>query len=983
MLTLWRRPPLRLRSVGPWLLLLLWMAPAPLPAEPLPLGLVWQRLVQVPASALAADDSLAVAATPTGVVFAWALADGASRWQHRGLGPVRQLAMATPDQVLALDAQGRLEALRADTGQLCWRWLPPRPSEASLTVADSVVLVASADGWLRALRLATGQERWRVRTGPSSLALSVVGDYALTPAVAGWLAQIDVNTGRWRRRVETPVAPATHAVVAGGLAVVPGADGRLRAYRTVDLAPAWTVRLPARLRWAPLAAGEDWLICIGVNDWVYGVDARRGTVRWRLALVHGAAGPAVVWSGRVLVPTADGGIVCLQPASGPTGSDRGLVAGAGCRLCAVGEHLLVGAADGRVYALAPLVRPAPRTGVEWETWQTLSVGGRRIGYVTATLQRLPDTGGWRLRQEQVSWGGAMIREEEETWTDASFGPRRCWRRRREADQVWQRDLRWEGEAATVVEQLAGVARRRRVATVPGATPASMALLRLGLEHRLKPGRVDSVAVVEPASLSVGTLYVRVDSLPAADGHLRVRLSTQPGVDGWLDQHAEVDAAGAVQALCQPLLGREQTPVEALQALAWVAPPPLPMVRLDLAVGDPGALDEVRLRPRSTAAAGLLAVDARQWISGPGPPWEWVLRRETAPTTTVVDSVPAWTTQPTLLVDSDNPAIVALAQGLTAGGGGPWGAAQRCRDWVRDHLEPAASEVRLRPASAVAVDPSGSCGDYAVLLLALCRALGVPSRASAGFLVDPAGILVPHLWVEVWAGAWRGLDATLDEAGLSAAHVALAHGDLVAGGTGGLDWPVALVQALCDTIDVVSWQAAGTVCTGVTERLWQAATTAADEGQESLATASMARLAATPGNRHRDAARLYLARRALEQGQLAAADSLLAAVLPGDQAGPALYYRARVAQLRGDGAQADQWRQRLVTDYPDEPLAAEALGQLAEAAREQGGCRQALPWYRRLVEEHAGSGWAVAARAAMDRCGAEASQPQAGPGGSDP
>ncbi len=82
---------------------------------------------------------------------------------------------------------------------------------------------------------------------------------------------------------------------------------------------------------------------------------------------------------------------------------------------------------------------------------------------------------------------------------------------------------------------------------------------------------------------------------------------------------------------------------------------------------------------------------------------------------------------------------------------------------------------------------GSCRDYAVLLIELCRTLGVAARFVSGYLYEaPApGITNPlppamHAWAEVYlpGAGWRGLDATraifCDDAFVPVAHAALAE-----------------------------------------------------------------------------------------------------------------------------------------------------------------------------------------------------------------
>jgi transglutaminase-like putative cysteine protease len=63
--------------------------------------------------------------------------------------------------------------------------------------------------------------------------------------------------------------------------------------------------------------------------------------------------------------------------------------------------------------------------------------------------------------------------------------------------------------------------------------------------------------------------------------------------------------------------------------------------------------------------------------------------------------------------------------------------------------------------------SGSCRDYATLLIEACRCLGLASRFVSGYLHAPAteaGNATTHAWVEVYlpGTGWKGFDPTAGE-----------------------------------------------------------------------------------------------------------------------------------------------------------------------------------------------------------------------------
>lgn len=70
--------------------------------------------------------------------------------------------------------------------------------------------------------------------------------------------------------------------------------------------------------------------------------------------------------------------------------------------------------------------------------------------------------------------------------------------------------------------------------------------------------------------------------------------------------------------------------------------------------------------------------------------------------------------------------------------------------------PGATDINT-PAEQAFQQRSGVCQDYAHILLALCRNIGLPARYVAGLLIGEGA---SHAWIEVYAdGYWIGLDPT--------------------------------------------------------------------------------------------------------------------------------------------------------------------------------------------------------------------------------
>jgi len=83
------------------------------------------------------------------------------------------------------------------------------------------------------------------------------------------------------------------------------------------------------------------------------------------------------------------------------------------------------------------------------------------------------------------------------------------------------------------------------------------------------------------------------------------------------------------------------------------------------------------------------------------------------------------------------------------------------------------------AAEVAESREGDCTEHAVLLAALARACGIPSRVAIGLVyVESAGGFGYHMWTEVYLnGIWTPLDAIMGQGGIGAAHLKLTDSSL--------------------------------------------------------------------------------------------------------------------------------------------------------------------------------------------------------------
>lgn len=138
-----------------------------------------------------------------------------------------------------------------------------------------------------------------------------------------------------------------------------------------------------------------------------------------------------------------------------------------------------------------------------------------------------------------------------------------------------------------------------------------------------------------------------------------------------------------------------------------------------------------------------------------------------------------------MIDGQDEKIVALKDEAVRGnGGGPAARAEAMRRFAHQYIDEKNLGVGLATAGEVARTQQGDCTEHAVLLAALLRADGIPSRTVSGLIyVDQAlgqrKIFGYHMWTQAWLGGrWVDLDATLGaDTPFDATHITLGASDM--------------------------------------------------------------------------------------------------------------------------------------------------------------------------------------------------------------
>jgi transglutaminase-like putative cysteine protease len=124
--------------------------------------------------------------------------------------------------------------------------------------------------------------------------------------------------------------------------------------------------------------------------------------------------------------------------------------------------------------------------------------------------------------------------------------------------------------------------------------------------------------------------------------------------------------------------------------------------------------------------------------------------------------------PTAFLQSDHPRIRAAARAGVGEEQDALRAAARLNDWTYASLRKVPT-ISIPNALQVLDMGEGDCNEHAVLLAALARASGIPSRVVAG-AVYLDGAFLYHAWCEVWLGRWVSIDPAFHQFPADATHI---------------------------------------------------------------------------------------------------------------------------------------------------------------------------------------------------------------------
>lgn len=343
----------------------------------------------------------------------------------------------------------------------------------------------------------------------------------------------------------------------------------------------------------------------------------------------------------------------------------------------------------------------------------------------------------------------------------------------------------EGDELTVTIETAGRTETQGF-EVEGEVLTAPALGVWLWNHDPQPGDAWTVTIFEPTILRTIPVNIKViaeemielegEAVPAL--HIETRML---GIktDGWFDS-----TGTSIKQLQQPgiVMVREsreealaaETEVAKLDLLSFFA------VKPDSAIPAPRAIKELKLKVRG------LSQDADLVLSSTTQEAHWdgdeVILSITSPDTASAPrssrpaSSPAEFLSPSIYIQTDDAQIRETAASIVESESDAMTAASRLVNWVYANLEKRAT-ASVPSAVEVLETRAGDCNEHAILLAALGRAAGIPTKINVG-LVYLDGAFYYHAWNSFWIGErWVPADATFGQLPADPTHIQLHEGEL--------------------------------------------------------------------------------------------------------------------------------------------------------------------------------------------------------------
>ncbi|WP_339909186.1 transglutaminase-like domain-containing protein [Symmachiella dynata] len=437
-----------------------------------------------------------------------------------------------------------------------------------------------------------------------------------------------------------------------------------------------------------------------------------------------------------------------------------------------------------------------------ESWDVIYLGDSRVGYARSTTMPVVRDGQKLIRSETEMhmvikrFGQALKITMLETYEETADGDVVSFSMSMNNppfSSMKSTGIR-SGDQLNITTEIAGKKSHKKVAWDPEAkSPAYQQ--RLLEEQPLKPGETRTIKVFTSDSLQFSTVDITAigeEKVKLLDGKLHnlMKVASTMTLPGGvkITSDSYLDKEGATLRTTLPMAGLTMSMfrVEKSAALKELAGD-----ELDLGISTLVKVPRIKNAHQASKVvysitmpgedpAQFLIAGETQKIEKTTDPEVVTLSVTQAAKPKSGDSKTAAVdddyTLPTPFLQSDDPTVAKHARLAVGDEQDAWKKALLLEQYVHQKLTKKNFSTAMASAAEVAANLEGDCTEHAVLLAAMARAAGIPSRIAAGLVyVDRLSSFGGHMWTEVYvAGHWIPLDATLGAGGIGGGHIKLSE-----------------------------------------------------------------------------------------------------------------------------------------------------------------------------------------------------------------
>lgn len=445
----------------------------------------------------------------------------------------------------------------------------------------------------------------------------------------------------------------------------------------------------------------------------------------------------------------------------------------------------------RLWPLLAVLAAAPASAATETTWMKVLIDGRKIGHVvqTRTVDGGQVTTTERMEATIDRAGISIAMTTEERSIETRDGKPIAFASESGLSGVTTlTEGTLEGDVVKVRTTSFGRTDERSVPWPAGAVLSEGARL-IEQRHGLAPGTRYELLMFEPSNLIAIPVKTEVVGIERVTTGLRtedlIRVDQRLELPGApIEAKAWLDGEHGLRKSVMPLLGMSLEMIACDEACATAPNQPADLLERTM-VKAPRALPREERAGHAVATvvlkgtneASLPSVgeqratkrDARTWQVDIDPD----AVRDTRAPRAADRAASRW-------LESDHDELVKLAREAAGDAGEDFARMRAVEQFVRGYITNKSLRIGYASALETVRSREGDCTEHALLVAALGRALGIPTRVVNGLAyADAFGgrahVFVPHAWAQAWVGdRWESFDAALP--GYDSAHLAFAVND---------------------------------------------------------------------------------------------------------------------------------------------------------------------------------------------------------------